>query len=350
MSAKKAPKSHSPFHLLFTILASLIAASGIIMGIWFFIFYNNNEETNDAQIDQYVTPVATRISGYVKEVRYIENQFVRKGDTLIIIDGNEYKSHLDQAQADIAYTKENVTVLQKNVATTQSNIGIKQSELDAANSELWKTEQEYKRYTALFKADATTAQQVELMKSNYESAVANHHKILQAIKTAKLNTLEASAKVPAARTLVGAKKAAVDYAALYLSYTFITAPYDGWVGKKTVQPGQLIKEGQTLVSVVSKEKWVMANYKETQIGKITVGQRVTFKADASGDRVFNGTIESFSPASGARFSLLPPDNATGNFVKIEQRIPVRIKLTDPEKETNFLRAGMNVIVIANHQH
>lgn len=349
MNIAKAPAPHGPVHTFFTIIASVIAAGGLIMGIWFFIFYNNNEETNDAQIDQYVTPVVTRITGYVQEVKYVENQFVHKGDTLIVIDNREYQSHLDLALSEIENAKESIGVLQRNVATTRSNTAVQQSQLDAAKSQVWKAEEEYKRYNALLKEDAATQQQVETMKSNYDSAKAHYEEILHALQSTALSTSEASSKVPVAKTVIGGKKAAVDNAALYLSYTILTAPYDGWVGKKNIQPGQLVKEGQTLVSVVSQEKWITANYKETQVGRITIGQKVTFKADASGNQVFNGIVESFSPASGARFSMLPPDNATGNFVKIEQRIPIRIKLTDPVKDTEFLRAGMNVIVVANHQ-
>ncbi|MCX2453758.1 HlyD family secretion protein [Pedobacter sp. PLR] len=349
MNTSKAPAPHGPFHTLFTILAGLIAAGGLIMGIWFFIFYNNNEETNDAQIDQYVTPVVTRITGYVQEVKYTENQFVHKGDTLIVIDNREYQAHLDMALSEIENAKEHVGVLQRNVATTRSNTAVQQSQLDAAKSQVWKAEEEYKRYAALLKEDAATKQQLETMKANYDSAKAHYEEILHTLQSTALSTSEASSRVPVAETVIVGKKAAVDNAALYLSYTILTAPYDGWVGKKTIQPGQLVKEGQTLVSVVSQEKWITANYKETQVGQLVIGQPITFKADASGDQVFNGVVESFSPASGARFSMLPPDNSTGNFVKIEQRIPVRIRLTGSPKDTEFLRAGMNVVVVANHQ-
>jgi membrane fusion protein (multidrug efflux system) len=338
-----------PFHTLFTVLASIIAAGGIIMGIWFLIFYNNNEETNDAQVDQYVTPVVTRITGYIKEVRYKENQFVHQGDTLIVIDDREYKANLNMAEADAQNATANVGVLQKNVISTHSNVAIGNAQLEAAKSALWKTEKDYQRYLALFKVESATQQQLERVKAEYDAALARYKEVQHSITSTELNTSEASAKVPMAKTMISGKQAAVDYAALYLSYAVITAPYDGWIGKKTVQPGQLIKEGQTLASVVSKEKWVTANYKETQVGNIKIGQPVTFKADAGGRKVFHGIVESFSPASGARFSILPPDNATGNFVKIEQRIPIRIKLTDKDQETSFLKAGMNVTVIANHQ-
>lgn len=350
MKVQKTSPEHGPLHTLVTIIASFIALGGIGLGIWFFIFYSTHEETNDAQIEQYVTPVLTRITGYVQQVRYEENQFVHKGDTLIVIDNREYKAHLGIAAAEIENARKSVTVAKKNVAYTHSSVAIGLSQLEAAKTQVWKTEQEYKRYTALLAEEAATEQQVEQMKANYESARARFEEVEHAIHSSELSTSEASSKVPTAQTVVDLKQAAIDNAALYLSYTVITAPYDGWVGKKTIQPGQLVKEGQTLVSVVSKEKWITANFKETQVTDISLGQKVTFHADASGDKTFNGLVESFSPASGARFSLLPPDNATGNFVKIEQRIPVRIKLTDPEPLTDFLRAGMNVIVIADHNH
>lgn len=349
MKVQKSPPQHGPFHTLVTVIASLVALGGIIMGIWFFIFFRKYEETNDAQIEQYVTPVITRIAGYVQQVRYDENQLVHRGDTLIIIDNREYKAHLDMAMADMENATGNVSVLQKDAAAAHSNIAIRQSQLEEANVSVWRTKQEYDRYAALLKEEAATEQQVEQMKAGYESARAKYDEMLHSIQSTELNTSEASAKVPAAQSIIRAKKAIADNAALYLSYTVITAPYDGWVGKKTIQPGQMVKEGQTLVSVVSREKWIVANFKETQVEKITVGQPVSFKVDAMGSKSFIGVVESFSPASGARFSILPPDNATGNFVKIEQRIPVRIKLADKDTITGFLRAGMNVTVIAKHK-
>ncbi len=346
---KENPAAQGHFHHLFTVLAVVTAAGGIIMGVWFLIYYHTNEETNDAQVEQYVTPVVSRITGYVEQVRFQENQYVHKGDTLMVIDNREYHAKLQMAMAEAALAKKSIAVLENNVASTNSNIVVLHSKLDAARSVLWKAEKDYQRYAALLKEDAATQQQVERFQADYESAHAQYEEILNKIKSTKLNTDEAASKLPVAGTVIGAKNAAVDYAALYLSYTVITAPYDGWLGKRTIQPGQLVKEGQTLVSVVSREKWITANFKEAQVSRIKIGQKITYKADAGNDQVFHGIVESFSPASGARFSILPPDNATGNFVKIEQRIPVRIKMSDDAEKTSFLRAGMNVNVTANHQ-
>lgn len=343
------PKVRKSFHKLVSILAGVLIFCAVLLAIWFYFFYRNHEETNDAQVDQYVTPIMARVTGYIQEVRYEENQFVHKGDTLIIIDKREYKAHLDMAEADVENAVKTITVLEKNVAATNSGTSVKQSQLAAAKAEVLKTQQEYKRYAALLKEEAATEQQMERVKADYESAKAHYQEILNAIQSVKLNTSEASAKIPTAQTVIQSKQAVADNAALFLSYTVITAPYDGWVGKKTLQPGQMIKEGQTLLSVVSKEKWITANFKETQIQYLAIGQEVTISADALKDKEFTGIIKSLSPASGARFSLLPPDNATGNFVKIEQRIPIRIELKKSDNATDFLRAGMNALVVAKHQ-
>jgi membrane fusion protein (multidrug efflux system) len=341
-------RAHRSFHRLITVISGMLVLGGIVLGIWFYIFNKNHEETNDAQVDQYVTPIMARITGYVTEVRYNENQFVHKGDTLIIIDNREYKANVDMALADVENAKSNSIVIEKNVATTSNVTSIRQSQLQAAKTEVWKTKLEYNRYKGLVSQEAATEQQLEKVKADYELAQAHYQEIANTIQSAALNTSEASAKIPTAQTVIQSKQALADNASLFLSYTVITAPYNGWVGKKMIQPGQMIKEGQTLVSIVSKEKWITANFKETQLQYLSIGQKVELKADAISGRKFTGTTESLSPASGARFSLLPPDNATGNFIKIEQRIPVRIKLKE-NAQTDFLRAGMNITVIAEHK-
>ncbi|CAA9198507.1 Colistin resistance protein EmrA [Flavobacterium bizetiae] len=346
---KNETRRNRTFHILITIIACVLVASGIILGIWFYVFNRNHEETNDAQVEQYVTPIMSRITGYVQEVRFDENQFVHKGDTLVVIDNREYQSKLNVALADVQSAKQSSVVAEKNVATTASSTAIGESQLAAAKTNLWKTKLEYDRYKALVKDEAATSQQLEKVKADYESAQAHFQEMRDRIQSSNLSTSQAQANVPTMQTNIASKQAVADNAALFLSYTIITAPYDGWVGKRTIQPGQMVKEGQSLLSIVSKEKWITANFKETQLQYLTVGQEVKIQADAINGKEFTGIVMSLSPASGARFSLLPPDNATGNFVKIEQRIPVRIQLKDADKQADFLRAGMNITVIAEHK-
>ena len=345
---KNETRRNKTFHILITSIACALVVSGVVLGIWFYVFNSNHEETNDAQVEQYVTPIMSRITGYVQEVRFDENQFVHKGDTLVVIDNREYKSKLNVALADVQNAQQSSVVAQKNVATTASTTAIGESQLEASKSNLWKTKLEYERYKALVKEEAATSQQLEKVKADYESAQANFEEMKNRIHSSNLSTSVAEANMPTMQTNIASKQAVADNAALFLSYTIITAPYDGWVGKRTLQPGQLVKEGQSLLSIVSKEKWITANFKETQLQYLTVGQEVRIEADAINNKEFKGVVTSLSPASGARFSLLPPDNATGNFVKIEQRIPVRIQLKDNDKQTDFLRAGMNITVIAEH--
>ncbi|CAA9195849.1 HlyD family secretion protein [Flavobacterium collinsii] len=346
---KNETRANKSFHIIITIIACLLVVSGVILGIWFYVFSQNHEETNDAQVEQYVTPIMSRITGYVQDVRFEENQFVHKGDTLVVIDNREYKSKLNVALADVQSAKQSSVVAQKNVATTASSTAIGESQLEVAKTNLWKTKLEYDRYKALVKEEAATSQQLEKVKADYESAQAHFKEMRERIQSSNLSTSQAQANVPTTQTVVESKQAVADNAVLFLSYTVITAPYDGWVGKRILQPGQMVKEGQSLLSIVSKEKWITANFKETQLQYLTVGQEVQIKADALKDKEFTGIVKSLSPASGARFSLLPPDNATGNFVKIEQRIPVRIQLKETDKQADFLRAGMNITVIAEHQ-
>lgn len=345
---KNETSRNKTFHIIITIIACALVVSGVILGIWFYIFNSNHEETNDAQVEQYVTPIMSRITGYVQEVRFDENQFVHKGDTLVVIDNREYKSKLNVALADVQSAQQSSIVAEKNVATTASTTAIGESQLEASKSNLWKTKLEYERYKALVKEEAATSQQLEKVKADYESAQAHFEEMKNRIHSSNLSTSVAEANVPTTQTNIASRQAVADNAALFLSYTIITAPYDGWIGKRTLQSGQLVKEGQSLLSIVSKEKWITANFKETQLQYLTVGQEVKIEADAINNKKFTGIITSLSPASGARFSLLPPDNATGNFVKIEQRIPVRIQLKDNDKQTDFLRAGMNITVIAEH--
>ncbi|KOS07481.1 secretion protein HlyD [Flavobacterium akiainvivens] len=335
-------------HTVVTVVSMVMVVSGIVLATWFFVYYRNHEETNDAQVEQYITPVAARISGYIKEVRFQENQFVHKGDTLIVIDNREYKARLDKAVADELTAKSAINVSRHAAVATAGQDVVEQSKLPGAKAVMVKAQQELERYNALYKEQAATLQQVERVQADYDAALSHYNEIKNSITRAGLDTRQAGTKIPEAEAVYMAKKAEAENAALFYSYTVITAPYDGYVGKRTLQPGQLVKEGQTLVNVVSSEKWVVANFKETQLEYLKVGSEVTLAVDALGDREFTGIIQSLSPASGARFSVLPPDNATGNFVKIEQRIPVKIVLKEDEG-AEFLRAGMNVIVIAEHR-
>ncbi len=343
MSRKSTP---SRFNTALVVFAWVMIAAGIGIAVKYYFFASKYATTNNAQVDQYVTPIASRVSGYIKEIRFEENQFVHKGDTLVVLDGQEYSNKLQMAESDLQVLKSQIAVSQKSVRTAQNKIDVQKARLEAAQAKVWLSEENYKRFRNLLNEDAATNQQFEAAKATYEVALAEYKAIRNEQKAADLSTQEESSKIRPIESNIDQKKASLQNASLYISYTVITAPYDGWIGRKSIQAGQLVKEGETLLNIVSKEKWITANFRETQIADLHIGGEVIITADAYPDVEFTGVIESFSPASGAKFSLLPQDNSTGNFVKIEQRIPMRI-IFRKGQDLSMLRAGMNVVVNAS---
>lgn len=345
MAQKQLTQKEKRINKTITLLAWILIISGVTGMVSFYLFSRKNVTTNDAQIEQYITPVSSKVSGFIKAIKFNENQFVRKGDTLIIIDNREFVNQVHMAEANLHANTENITTIRSSVNTKESDTKIIDAKIASAKIDIWRTEQDYKRYKNLLNEDAATEQDFENVKASYEQSKANLLALEQQKNAVKAGASEQQTKVAPAKSQIQQSSANLNNAKLFLSYTVITAPYDGWVGKKTIQEGQLIKEGQALVQIVSKEKWIIANYKETQLGQIDSKQEVIITADAYPDIEFKGKILSVSPASGSQFSLVKPDNATGNFVKIEQRFPVKIIL-DQNKENKKLLSGMNVLVSA----
>jgi len=345
MTKKQLTQKEKRINKSITLLAWILIISGITGMVSFYLFSRKNVTTNDAQIEQYITPVSSKVSGFIKSIRFEENQFVHKGDTLIVIDNREFINQVEMAEAGLHANAENIATIESGVNTKESDSKIIDAKIASAKIDIWRTEQDFKRYKNLVSEDAATEQQFENVKASYEQAKANLLALEQQKNAIKAGANEQQTKVAPVKSQIRQSSANLNNAKLFLSYTVITAPYDGWVGKKTIQEGQLIKEGQALVQMVSKEKWIIANYKETQLGQIDTKQEVTITADAYPDIEFKGKVVSVSPASGSQFSLVKPDNATGNFVKIEQRFPVKI-LLDPHQNNEKLLSGMNVLVSA----
>ncbi|MDQ1088543.1 HlyD family secretion protein [Siphonobacter sp. SORGH_AS_1065] len=304
------------------------------------------EATNDAQIDEYINPVTSRVTGYVRKLYYEDDQEVKKGDTLVVIDDDEYRIQKAEAEAALMTAKAQIGVLSSNTVTSDKNAVVNQLQIGAAKARLVKQQQDFERYEKLLATESITQQQFENVKMALDVAKSEYEALQKAYETSLSKTDDITAQKAVALAEIKRRQAVLDEINLKISYSVITAPYDGKMGKKTIQKGQLIQAGQTLAFMVDSEegKWVVANYKETQIRHMHLGQTVDIETDAFPGEVFHGEIVSLSAATGSRFSLLPPDNATGNFVKIIQRVPVRIKLTDDVKKTQVLRAGMNAVV------
>lgn len=304
------------------------------------------EETNDAQIEEYINPVTCRVTGYIRSIRYEENQDVRKGDTLLVIDNSEYRIQQEEAQAALANVKAQLQALNSAVQTSLEASQVSQLQIAGARAKLVKEQQDYARYKNLFAVESATKQQLENVSAAMEMAQSEYDAAVQSYHASGSRTNDVRAQRAVLEAEMSRREAVVSRNALDVGYTVITAPYDGKMGRRTVQEGQLIQAGQTLAFIVDQEagKWVIANFKETQVRNMSVGESVEIEADAFPGTKFKGSIESLSPATGSKFSLLPPDNATGNFVKIIQRIPVRIRLVEGREVIGELRAGMNASV------
>ena len=310
----------------------------------YFWRYINYEVTNDAFIDQYVAPLNIRVSGYIREVRFKEHQYVRRGDTLLILDNREYQIKVKEAEAALLDAHGSQDVLHSGIETSQTNIAVQEANIAEAKANLWQLEQDYHRFERLLKEESVPQQQYEQTKAAYEAAQARYQALLEQKRAAQSQYSETSKRTVSAEAAIMRREADLDLARLNLSYTVLTAPYDGYMGRRTLEPGQYVSAGQTISYLVrNTDKWVTANYKETQIRHIYIGQEVRIKVDALPGRIFHGRVTAISEATGSKYSLVPTDNSAGNFVKVQQRIPVRIDLEEiSPKDMAHLRAGMMV--------
>jgi len=351
------PKKRSKVFLIILIVM-------ILLGAWFGITkYTHglhHEETDDAQIEADIIPVIPRVSGYVKEIRVKDNQFVHEGDTLIIIDNRDLIIKLKEAEAALATAKSNVDAsrastqaARSGIATSRAGVSTIDAQIESAKINLTRATQDYNRYANLIKDHSITQQQFEqaqaakdlaekqlLILKEQKKQASSQTGVVSSQSNATAQTIEVS------QSVVKQREVDVENAKLNLSYAIITAPVDGKVSKVNVQEGQLLQAGQSTFNIVhNSDLWVVANFKETQLRKMAQGQKVTVHADAFPDHDFDAVLSSFSPATGAKFSLLPPDNASGNFVKVVQRLPVKIEFTNPQDSLlQRLRPGMNVNV------
>ncbi len=350
-------KTNKKFVIIFTVLLLL----GGTYGVYKYVHSLTHETTDDAQIEKNMNPIIPRVAGYVTKVYIKDNDFVKKGDTLFTIDDKDYlvkvedaKAALIAAEGNFAASKADIESASANIAVSDANVQSAGGTIETAKIRLGRVSNDFDRYNNLYKNHSITKQQFEQALAAKQEAESQLRILKEQQKASayQKSVIVAKSNVSTKQTEVAAAnikraQAMLDAAILNLDYTVITAAIDGQVSKISIQPGQYLQPGQSLFYIINNaEAWVIANFKETQLNKMVIGQKVTLKVDAYPDSKFEGTITSFSPATGARFSLLPPDNATGNFVKTIQRLPVKISLdasNDVEK-IKLLRPGMNVDV------
>ena len=324
------------------VLALLVMGSAVV--ILNFAHFGNVEWTDNAHVRQHITPVNTRVQGFIREIRFEEFQPVHKGDTLVIIEDTEFRLALAQAEAALAQAEAGSRATITGMATTSSNIGVTDATIAELHAQMENAQREDVRFQKLLVQQSVTQQQADNIHTAYLAAKARYEAANRQRHSQTLVRSEQGHHLQQREAAIEVARAQLDLARLNLSYTVITATADGVLGRKDIHEGQLVQPGQTMVDIVAgNELWVVANYRETQLPHITVGARVRISADAVPDVEYVGVVERISDATGNAYSLIPQDNATGNFVKVEQRVPVRISLEGNRPEDlQKLRAGLNV--------
>ena len=317
--------------------------------LWYAYRIYNYEETNNAQVELYISPISSRVMGYVKEIHCIENQMVHKGDTLLVIEEDEFRLAHQQNEALLNRASAELKIAEKKIETNLIEQKQFEGQISISKIKLENATKEFNRVKNLLEKESITQQQYDKVEADYLLAKKEVDIATFEYQESLLRRDELTSNAAVAKAKVDNCQSELGRSGLQLSYTVIRAPYDGRIGKIDIQEGQLMQQGQVLTFITNEAagKWIIANVKETQLASYQVGKEVRVTIDAIPDREFKGIVESISPATGTRYSMMPPNNATGNFVRITQRVPVRIQLLDMEDVEDRLRGGMNAYVLSD---
>ena len=362
-SSRRERKQHKNKKKTITINTIVFVIVAVALGFVVKSYMNvgGGDYTNAAQVESFINPINTRVSAYIKEIRFVEHQPVKKGDTLIILDDREIRTQLGQAEASYmaalagkGVVENTLKTASNNIQTIQNNADAARANIEAAKARLWNVEQNYRRFENLLKEQAVSQQQFDQIKAEYDAAkaqvntlVSQYNSVVNSKESSVLTVNEVKSRLATNDADIKRAENALEMAKLNLSYTIITAPHDGIMGRRTVNIGQLLNPSQQVGTIVDTQNiWITANYREKQMQNIQIGKLARIKVDALNGKEFEGKITAISGATGAKYAAIPVDNSTGNFVKVQQRIPVRIELTNNNKSEDLtqLRAGMNVEV------
>lgn len=330
--------------LSYVVIAAVIAVAAVWIGAKF-IHLGNLEFTDNAQVCRQIVPVHSRVQGYIREIRFNEYEPVKKGDTLVIIDDADMRLNVARARADYQNALAGRSVADRSVTSASANVAVSEASIEEAKVLMELAATDLARYEKLLAKDAVTRQQYDGAKTDFAAKKARYEMLSRQRKASSTVVEVNRERIMQSEAGIELAKALLETAELNLSYTVIVAPCDGYTSRKEIQVGQLVQPGQTLLDIVDgAEIWITANYKETQLRHIEPGSRVRIEVDAIPGVVFNGTVKALSTATGASLSLLPQDNSAGNFVKVRQRVPVRIEFDADNNPDDMarLRAGMNV--------
>jgi membrane fusion protein, multidrug efflux system len=327
---------------LLGIVGALVVGLGVIVvGTIYWLHSRSFENTDDAFVDGYVTQMAPQVAGRVTGLKFVDNEHVTAGQVLLLIDPRDYQVKLDQVTAQRANAEAAVEQARAQLAVQRANLDQSRANVQVAESDLVQARQDYERFTSI-DPHAVTRQQVDNATATFRSAQAKLDAAHQTVEGANAQVAAAAAQQRAAETQVRAADANVAAAELQLSYCTIVAPVTGRIGHRTVDVGNYVNPGQALFAIVQDDMWVTANFKETQLADIRPGQPVDISIDAILSTKFRGRVDSFQPGSGTEFSVLPAENATGNFVKIVQRLPVKIVFDDDRLKNYRVSPGLSV--------
>lgn len=328
---------------IYNAIVIICIACGVIYAASEFMYFGGGEVTDNARVCQNIVPQNCRMQGFIREVRFTEFEEVQKGDTLVIIEDAEFRLRLAQAEADLTRVERGSQGTASSINTTKTSISVTDASIEAARVQMENAAREDARFQKLLQQDAVTQQQYDNVHTGYLTAKAGYEQALRSRNTQTAVVAEQVHHLSASEAAIELARTQVEIARLNLSYCYIIATCDGVVGSKDIHVGQLVNPGQTMVSIVDKNgKWVEANFQETQMSNIKVGNKVHFTADAVPGVEYTGVVERISDATGSAFSLIPIDNATGNFVKVEQRVTVRLKI-DASDELKKLHGGYSVV-------
>ncbi|HGO5855712.1 TPA: HlyD family secretion protein [Mannheimia haemolytica] len=338
------PKKASPLKSLFALLLIAGGVLGILYAWKLPPFQTSIVETNNAYVKAKTTLVSAKVGGYVQEVLVADYQTVAAGQTLARIEQTTYLAQVEQAKANLATQQANLTKISQSRQATRATVNVHQANIESAEASLYNAQIELKRQSELLKSNATSRQQ-------YDNAVVNSKKAQAALNQAKAQrqvaeqeVINVSANEKIAQAAVENAEAALAIAEDNLAHTEIKVPVSGKLSEIGVKQGQLLSVGSQIAYLVPPETWIIANLKETEMQSIRIGQTASVKVDALSGTAFSGKVVEIAPATGSEFSLNKTDNSTGNFVKIAQRVPVKIQLDPNQQNAEKILAGMSVLV------
>ncbi|WP_338524434.1 HlyD family secretion protein [Pseudomonas batumici] len=329
-------------------LLSLAVIGAVGYGSHWWLVSRYIEDTDDAYVGADVTVISAKVPGYISEVAVQDNQFVKAGDLLARIDVRDYRAALAKADGAVAAQQATLVNLDATEQLQQAVINQAKAQIDASDAETQRAGDDHARYQNLVRSQAVSVESAQRVDATWKTARADHARAEAGLLAARRQLDVIDSQRGQARAALQQAQAEREQAQLNIGYTELRAPVDGYVGNRRARVGTYAAAGSQLISVVpAKGLWVDANFKEDQLARMQVGQSVSVRADILPGREFHGHIESLAPATGAQFSVLPPENATGNFTKIVQRVPVRVRLDGADAQLGALRPGLSVVTQVN---